>query len=938
MLERLAILLKIPELSPEEEPVQRSRLKTIYWVTGFATVFLIPFIPTEIRDTPDLLPKTIAYYLAWTAFCLIGLVILRYRRVWEAALWLALGMFGYVSYALLFSGGVSNNFLTAYLLLILIFTALFLGKHTTFFFAVIIGLSSLGLNFASVPGWLTPIFAVEAVGLNLVSWVIYFTIFSFLLLIYLNTMEARQKSIRTSEASQRRYAERLNILHQIDVAILAAKSVPEIADATLQLLHNLVPYTQAQVALFDLAGGEMLFVAGDTSGAYLHERYPITFEETVQQMSQGIIYQFDDLLAETQLPTMLNNIRGQGGRTLLIVPLLTQHELVGAIGAISTEPAAFTQEHVDTVQQIAAPLAIAIQNARLFEAEKKARQQAETLRHIANIFNVNLDRNQLLNSILEQLGLVIPFDSASVNLVTENTLQIVAHRGLPLDLAHLIVEQVPLFANVSRVLATRQPYIVANTLTDPNWRFISGREDIRCWLGVPMLRHGEMIGLLTIDKNEPDFYKEADANLALAFASQAAIAIENADLYQRLQHYTDQLEQRVVERTRDLATLYDIAAMSSEPAEMGPVLRSALETVLAALGCFAGTIHLAGEEGAFYLLHEIGVPEYVRPFIERVAADHELVRGLLPPNASAFAIKDLANTSYGAQFVLSTGELTYAGVLMRSKGNVMGVLSAVHNAGQQFAAEDLALLASIADHVAVTIENGRLHQNARQVAVMQERERMARELHDSVTQSLYSLSLFAEAGRDLLQVGKVERVQVYLNQIVETSLQALKEMRLMLYDLRSTTLLEEGLVHALRYRLEHVEERAGIETFLTAPDVLDLPADVEESLYRISQEALNNTLKHARASRVDVTIDSNGRALTMCIADNGRGFNTDSPPEASTGHGLLTMQKQVKQFGGDFSLQSWPDQGTSITINLTLDSPTVPMSAGNGKTDKYSHR
>lgn len=157
-------------------------------------------------------------------------------------------------------------------------------------------------------------------------------------------------------------------------------------------------------------------------------------------------------------------------------------------------------------------------------------------------------------------------------------------------------------------------------------------------------------------------------------------------------------------------------------------------------------------------------------------------------------------------------------VQMRSKGKLMGVLTASHNAGRQFSAEDLALLGSIADHIAVTIENGRLHRNDRQLAVMQERERMARELHDSITQSLYAISLFSEAARDSFQINKTDKVGVYLDQIVSTTVQAMKEMRLMVYDLRATTLLEEGLVHALRYRLENVEARAGIAIHFNAPN------------------------------------------------------------------------------------------------------------------------
>jgi len=1084
MLKRLEAALKIPTLAPAEEAAQRRRLQIIYICVGCATLFLIPFIPPEVRADRLLYWQTIAYYAVWFVYCLVGYVILRFTAAWVSALWLTIGMYGYISYALLLNGGLPNNFLTAYFLVILIFAALFLGRRATLFFIFLIGVSSVVVNFFSAPGWLMAVFAAEPTSLNLVSWIIFLGFFSFLLLSYLGSMEARQALIREgeegyrllfevspvalwemdvsevvaavrrlrdgvpdlaeyfrghpeevagcmalarvmsvnetavsmfkapdkaslladpqsllcadaqplcidslmamangrasferethcrlfdgetmqaiyrwvvapgheqtyqhiitsvtnitpqkeAEAIQRQYVERLNIIHQIDIAILAADSMSDIASVTLRLLHELVPFTEAQVTLFDLAEGEVHYIADSSQSGLLDRRFPISFWDSVHELMRGAVFYYDDLQAEGELSLLIEHIRRAGGRSLFIVPLRAQGELVGAVGAISTEAGAFSAAHVEIVQQIAAPLAIAIQNARLFEAEKIARQRAERLRQVANILNANLDQDLLLDSILEQLAYVVPFDSATVSLKRDGVFQLVAHRGLREDVDRLITEHLPLFVYVNSILENGRPYIIADTRTAVDWIVLPGGEKILSWLGVPMLVRGEIIGLLMLDKFEPNFYKESDASLALVFANQAAIAIENATLYKQQLHYTDQLERRVIERMRDLNTLYDISALSSEPSEIEPVLVSALDTVLKALGCFAGAVHLLGEDGSFYLLHEIGVPAYVRPFIEHVTQDHMIVTSLLQPDAPATSVMDVA-AAYGAHFLLPPGELTYAGALMRSKGNVMGVLSAVHNESQKFTAEDLALLAAIADHVAITVENGRLHENVRQLAIMQERERMARELHDSVTQSLYSLSLFAEAVRDLLGAGKTERVQAYLQQIVTTSLQALREMRLMLYDLRSTTLLEEGLVQALRYRLENVEERAGIETHLTAPENLILSAEVEESLYRISQEALNNTLKHARASRVEVAIQTDGPDLTMCLQDNGRGFPVENWPHITGGQGLLTIQKQVAQLGGLFTLESQPEQGTIVTVRLNGKVQAAKLRTNNVEAD-----
>ncbi|MCA9875810.1 MAG: GAF domain-containing protein [Anaerolineales bacterium] len=1090
-MDKLKAILNVPDWSPEEEAAQRQRLQTVYISTGLAALLLTLFVPAEIRNDAYLHVRSLLFYSVWFIYCLFGLAILRKSAVWVAALWLTGGMYFYISAAIVLNGGVPNNFLSSYYLFILIFSALFLGRRSTLFFVFLIGVSAVLLTFLKAPGLLVPLFSAENVSLNLVSWIMFFGIFSFLLLILLNFMENRQAIIRKreegfrllfevapvalweydasevlaalhrlrargvedftdyfaanpgevdaylglmrtinvnetavsifkapdkqslmvgphvllaseahprcveslaalgngrssfecetscclwtgetiqviyrwtlaprqeqapghlitsvtditpqkqSESIQRRYNERLNAIHQIDLAILAANSIQDIVLVTLKSLQDFVPGVTAFVALFDWAEEEVVCITHSLAGGRQEQRFHIA-EAALRQMADEPFYRFGDLPAEADLPVFLENIRERNGRSLYAVPLQAHEEQIGTLGVVSTEPNAFAHDRVEIVQQVAPPLALAIQNVRLFEGEKVERQRAETLRQVANILNASQEQQKLLDEILEQLALVIPYDSATVSLKSDGAFQIVAQRGLKAGLARLINEQLPMLSHVNRIInKTLQPYIIADTQENTDWLALPGAEDIRCWLGVPMMVRGRMLGLLTLDKYEPNFYKESDAYLALAFANQAAIAIDNANLYQQMQQYTDQLERRISERIRDLNILYNISALANEPVEIEPVLASALETVLTAFGCFAGAVHLRCGDDTFCLLHEIGVPAYVRPYIEQVSFDHDIVADLLRPAAPASTVKDLAATSYGSQFTVPFGELTYAGVVMRSKGKLMGVLSAVHNSGRQFTAEDLALLAAIADHVAITIENGRLQQNARQLAVMQERERMARELHDSVTQSLYSLTLFAEAGSELLQAGREERVKVYLGQIVSTSLQALREMRLMLYDLRSTTLLEEGLVHALRYRLDNVEERAGIETFLAAPENLALPPELEESLYRISQEALNNTLKHAQASRVDVTLQADGTDLMIRLQDNGRGFQAEKWPLEITGSGLLTIKKQVEQFGGTFILESQPDQGTTITVYLSQNPQILPVGADNGRADKNPHR
>ena len=159
------------------------------------------------------------------------------------------------------------------------------------------------------------------------------------------------------------------------------------------------------------------------------------------------------------------------------------------------------------------------------------------------------------------------------------------------------------------------------------------------------------------------------------------------------------------------------------------------------------------------------------------------------------------------------------------------------------------MMGLFADQAAIAIENGRLTQEVERIAVMEERNRLARDLHDSVTQSLYGVSLYAEAAARRLTSGIIRVFEDNLQELRKTALDALKEMRLLIFELRPPLLEKEGLEAALQARLDAVEGRAGLKTELHVGISERLPGNIEEGFYRIAQEALNNVLKHAQARR-----------------------------------------------------------------------------------------
>ncbi len=202
-------------------------------------------------------------------------------------------------------------------------------------------------------------------------------------------------------------------------------------------------------------------------------------------------------------------------------------------------------------------------------------------------------------------------------------------------------------------------------------------------------------------------------------------------------------------------------------------------------------------------------------------------------------------------------------------------------------------------------------------AALEERQRLARDLHDSVTQSLYSVTLLAEVARRRAQAGDAAATMEQINRLGELSQQCLREMRLLVYELRPAMVEEVGLIGALRQRLEAVEQRSGITVQLAANDDRHIPPGVQNELFRVAEEALNNALKHAHASRLSVRLHTNAEQIELEIADNGRGFDP-TIAAGSGGQGLANMRERVARLGGHFAIDTAPGQETTIRVQLVL--------------------
>jgi PAS domain S-box-containing protein len=384
-----------------------------------------------------------------------------------------------------------------------------------------------------------------------------------------------------------------------------------------------------------------------------------------------------------------------------------------------------------------------------------------------------------------------------------------------------------------------------------------------------------------------------------------------------------QAEESIRRRNLELELLNQTSKAFSSTLDLDQVLANVLEGVRYLLGVTASSIWLVDPETGELACRQATGPnhEIVRGW--RLAAGQGVARrvarsgeSLIVPDVHADGrhYKDLDHkTGLEIRSILS--------VPLRAKGDVKGVIQVVDTEPDRFGPADQRLVEALASSAAIAIENARLYARNRQMAIEQERHRLARDLHDTVTQYLYSAGLAAQTSLRLLDQTDVDsqlRSSIeYIRTVTQT---AMAQMQEELYDLHPTTLADNELVGALARHCEMLQEQYPLAIKFTASREPSLSASQREDLYSIAREALWNVVKHAHAARVVILLTGEDDCVELSIVDDGAGFD---PSIASTKQtmGLRSIQERTRQMAGTFEMESRPEHGTRITVRIPIRSP-----------------
>ncbi|HET6313981.1 MAG TPA: PAS domain S-box protein [Chloroflexia bacterium] len=575
-----------------------------------------------------------------------------------------------------------------------------------------------------------------------------------------------------------------------------------------------------------------------------------------------------------------------------------------------------------------------VQAYELLEQRVEERtRELSTLLEVSSNVNSTLELKPLLGRVLDQLKSVVDYAGAGILLVDGDELVMLDSRDADGPEPEMIgrryqISRIPLvWKAISEQGWLAIPDVRAEDGIAREYQTAVGAEVlntslsyINSYLGVRLMLKDKVIGHLTLSHWQPNYYTRDHARLATGLANQAAIAIENARLYEQAQ-----------ETTRRTATLARIASRVALGGPLRPTLDDLSTSVVGATGALACAIGVFDDKSGLLKLHgTCNLPDGYAEGLDRILASgtkllaQAAFEGRKPMvlHNMRRSVLDIPAYEPIHKFMHAVPWDTVVAVPMIYQDKPMGVLLKYHLPGREFGDEQMGFFVAIADQIAVAVANGRLFEQVQGKAALEERQRLARELHDSVTQELFSISLTSRSIQLLL-----EREGVTLPSITEKMADlrqltqgALAEMRALIFELRPGALEEEGLLQALRKHAAAVQgrEMLPVEVIADEASIPRLKPNAEESLYRIGQEALHNVVKHAHAKRVQIKMDVEDGVLALQICDDGDGFDASQVP---AGHmGLNTMGQRVAALGGEYHVSSKPGEGTTVSVRLPVAS------------------
>lgn len=607
------------------------------------------------------------------------------------------------------------------------------------------------------------------------------------------------------------------------------------------------------------------------------------------------------------------------------VPIVRRGRFLGCFSVAAPPPRRFGERDVELLVLFSRHAAVAIENAIRYEREKRRTGRLRLIARVGRIITGGLSLDELLQRAAAAIHEILGYENIALARVDPGDSQTLIMRNVAGSLASLSPSEhrFPIARGIVGAAAReRRIQLVNDVSRDPRYVPWPGSEGaplaVRAELAVPILLSEDLLGVLNVESREP--FDEEDATSLQIVADYLAVAIRNARLFASQER-----------RAARLALLVRVVQTIDSGRELGELLQLAADALHETFGYSSVGIPLLdpGEPSVLLLSARGGsykkaVKGETRQPVERG------IMGAAVRERRIQLVNDVAGDLRYVQAVPGYRALAELAVPILWGEDVLGVVNV--EGDEPFDEEDVFSLQIVADHLAVAIRNARWFASAQDQAVLRERQRLARDLHDSVVQLLFSVSLIAQSlgGAWRRDAAEGER---QLARMLDLTRAALAEMRGLVKQLHpaepilelpraESTLLgisrvrQQGLADALRRYADDVAPD-GLVVELLSDAYEREPFEREEVLYRIGQEALNNAFRHSGARRVTLRLASRARSVHLLVEDDGRGFDLGRGAPMIEGRlGIRGMRERAEALGGRLAISSAEGSGTTVEIEL----------------------
>jgi PAS domain S-box-containing protein len=697
----------------------------------------------------------------------------------------------------------------------------------------------------------------------------------------------------------------------------------QLLDLILDQLGSVLAYDAASIMILE---GELLKILAYRGPIEREQALQIQFSvqdaranrEVIQQRQPVII---PDIHAPDALASAIREVAGDALETTygylrcwMGVPLIVRDRVVGMLTLDHRDLDHYQSSHAELALTFANQAAVAIENARLYQETERRAEESETLFTVQQAITSKLEMDDTLQMISDEARRLTGADISAVYLLEGGAL-VIAYvsgevpdkiRGYRLDLNDSIA---------GRVIQSGQRIQIPDTWDDPRVdREAADQVQARSLLIVPLISGLETIGTITVANRKPGEFSSEDEQLLTKLAANVVISLENARLYQ-----AEHDRREVAESMR--AILAVLNSSQSLPETLNYIAKRANQ-VMESQACL---IHRIDYERNFVLIEAShGLPQDLQsiqgfPLHSSARADDQILnrkpvwitdfkkqpqpteaeQAALHPDVRAW--RTLTNRFYQAWIAvpLVIGEHVY------------GSLAFYFQYPQEVNTEKLKLAAAFADQAALAIENARLYQAAEDAAIASERNRLARDLHDAVTQTLFSASMIADVLPKIWDRSPDEGHR-RLEELRQLTRGALSEMRTLLVELRPAALIDTDLGDLIGHQVNAFNARTRVPVEFERNCAQNPPPEIKEAFYRIAQEAFNNIAKHAEAEAVRVQLNARAGQTELEIQDDGLGFDLNSA--RIEGLGLGIMSERAANVGAKLDIYSRVGKGSRLKI------------------------